>query len=259
MINYMGRVEEIQQPEQFNFEDKPEPITKEDLTKYPAKCTSVIYGKESKNPTALLNRLMTEAVDGKPSRPLEYIPCKVEKAYVITKLLKSENQFQMFGFFSPSFYYTNARELLNWGWSLDNVLDTVDFTNYKVFKCVAPYFIYGQISTHTQLTTVSHSQRYAESNLGYWKPNEIDVEQGVWDGYVETSSKIMLTKYMKRAGINRKEVYDRGADMLQYRSFTIGGYTNNPNAWDHFIKQRVDDNHTQLETREFCQIFKDLL
>ena len=61
-----------------------------------------------------------------------------------------------------------------------------------------------------------------------------------------------LTNIMKKAGITRKEVFDRGVDMLQNRVFVIGGYTNNPNAWGHFLEQRLD-KHTQFETRVFVE------
>jgi len=63
---------------------------------------------------------------------------------------------------------------------------------------------------------------------------------------------------MKKCGVTRKEVFDRGIDMLQNRVFVIGGYTNNPNAWGHFLEQRLD-NHTQLETREFTMLLDEQL
>ena len=135
-------------------------------------------------------------------------------------------------------------------------LEVVDFSYYRVFRCVTPYFIYGQLSTHNQLTTVSHSQRYAKSDRGYWKPPELDdVGQDVWDEGVARKWRPMeLQALMRNNGIVRKEVLDRGKDMLQIRAFTIGGFTNNPNAWDHFIAQR-SDSHMQYETRVFVEYF----
>ena len=161
---------------------------------------------------------------------------------------------QLFGFFKSGFYFTTARELLNWGWSVKEMMKVIDFTHYKVFKCETPYFIYGQVSTHNQLTTVSHSQRYAKIDKGYWMPPEVtDVTQAQWNlGVAEKWRPLELQEVMRRNGITRKEVLDRGKDMLQMRVFTIGGFTNNPNAWGHFLEQRLD-SHTQYETRLFAQ------
>ena len=139
---------------------------------------------------------------------------------------------------------------------MQEVMETVDSTNYEVFKCEAPYFIYGQVSTHTQLTTVSHSQRYADCDRGYWMPDIDGLTQEHWNSLVENAKPCNLKSFMKNSGIIRKEIFDRGRDMLQNRVFVIGGYTNNPNAWEHFIKQRTD-KHTQLETREFVKMIQD--
>jgi len=244
----------------------------EDLQNYIAELSSVVRDRSPKSAEKLFERLLTESVGNKASRVLEYIPCTISDM--------PNNEFeaikQFFGFFNKDEKYsTNARELLNWGIPLDEVLSYVDFTNYKVFKCETPYFIYGQVSTHNQLTTVSHSQRYAECDRGYYMPPEmkqmiIDIEimnsgngdvsegmfQAEWSKTVNTFSPDELKAIMKKAGIVRKEVFDRGADMLQNRIFVIGGYTNNPNAWQHFLKQRMD-KHTQLETQEFANMLHD--
>jgi thymidylate synthase ThyX len=75
--------------------------------------------------------------------------------------------------------------------------------------------------------------------------------QEEWDIYVKSNSPIKLEEYMRHiAAIARREVYARGSDMLAYRVATLGGYMNNPNAWGHFVNQRLHDPHTQKETRE---------
>ena len=229
-------------------------ISFEELLNYIATCSSVVRDKQPKSAEKLFNRLLTESVGSKASRVLEYIPCTVK----LDNLPNYKTKFaQYFGFHLEDNYYTNARELLNWGCSMDEVLGYIDFTYYKVFKCEAPYFIYGQVSTHNQLTTVSHSQRYANCDRGYWKPDKIkEFTDDAWRHIVENAKPSNLVKLMKDSGINRKEVFDRGRDMLQNRVFTIGGYTNNPNAWEHFFKQRLD-THTQKETREFVSMLFD--
>ena len=233
---------------------KPRSNSQADLEVYIANCSSVVRDKAPKSAQKLFKRLLTESYGDTASRVLEFIPCTISK-YQMDKKIQS----QLFGFRSDKKYYTNARELLNWGWSLDEVLETVDFTHYKVFKCETPYFMYGQISTHNQLTTVSHSQRFGECTRGYWKPDEVKMSQAEWDEYVPSHAPLHLQSLMRDgAGIVRKEVWDRGSDMLQNRVFTIGGYMNNPNAWYHFIMQRTD-KHTQLETVKFAQKLDKLL
>ncbi len=239
----------------------PKEITSDLLKAYLAECASVIRGKPPKDNDKLFNRLIKESYGGKPSRVFEYIPC------VTTKGLEdwAIHKIQLFGFDDADCkYHTNARELLNWGWRWEDVVDVVDFTNYKAVRCTTPYFVYGQMSTHNQITSVSHSARYTESDLGYWYPEEFGFKdlkgrrQFVWDEMVRTYSPIALELYMKNTlGVKRREVFARGSDMLQYRSFTLGGYINGDNAWKHFINQRALDPHTQKETRLVANMIKD--
>ena len=160
--NYVGEVRLIAPPEE---------ITEESIAGYVAECAGVVRDKAPKDAVKLLHRLMTEAYGGKPSRVLEYVPCRIDRDDALYRLEYDEIN-RLFGFFEGNWYYANARELLWWGWELDDVLGVVDFTHYRVVQCVAPYFVYGQLSTHTQITSVSHSQRFAETDRGYWCPKE---------------------------------------------------------------------------------------
>ena len=236
-------------------ESQPKSNSLEDLQQYIADCSSVVRDKDPKSPAKLWERLKKESIGDKASRVFEYLPCKISADYAWDL-----EQSQYFGFFADMFYYTNARELLNWGDTIEDILGVVDFTNYRTYKCETPYFIYGQVSTHNQITSVSHSQRYAECDRGYWWPQEFikyhEATLEGWNELVNHLSPPQLKNFMKNTlGIKRKEVWDRGSDMLQNRVFTLGGYINNPNAWPHFIKQRTD-LHTQLETQEFVQMIK---
>ena len=226
---------------------KPKSNSLEHLQEYIAECSSVVRDKDPKSPAKLWDRLLTESFGDTASRVFEYVPCTL-----IGESAPPKGQY--FGFWSTyDNYHTTMRELLNWGWTVEQCLDVVDFTHYQTFKCEAPYFIYGQVSTHNQITSVSHSQRYGTCDRGYWCPIP---NHPNWDYEVEHMPPFKLKAIMKAAGIKRKEVWDRGADMLQNRVFTLGGYTNNPNAWPHFIDQRLD-SHTQLETRQFTELIKE--
>ncbi len=243
----------------------PDTITNETVLQYLADCSSVVRQKQPRTNENLLKRLMKESYGDKPSRVLEYLPCKLSK-----ELVQPKGQY--FGFWSTyNSYHTNARELLNWGWTWEEVLKVIDFTDYKTVKVTAPYFSYGQISTHTQITSVSHSARYTESDLGYWYPKEFSgwylphehnntTKDEYWNYLVTHTTPVELQLFMKDIlKVKRREVYARGSDMLQYRTSTLGGYTSNLNAWPHFINQRLNDSHTQKETREVSALINSFL
>ena len=219
------------------------------LNEYLAKICSVVFNKESKNSEALVKRLLIEAYNKTPSRPLEFVPIKHNSA---------PNTNQTFGFYDRGYYYSNAREWLNNGKSLEWCLERIDLTYYRTVKILAPYFIYQQLSTHTQITTLSHSQRYSEVNYGYFKPAEIRMGSVGWDNFVTVTPPKELKEFMKKSGVNRKEIYDRGADMLQIRPFVLGVWLNNPNSFEWLFNQRTD-KHTQKETCEVVEDIKKLL
>lgn len=246
----------------------PTEITDESIRQYLADCSSVVRNKQPKDNDRLFERLRKESYGDRASRVFEFVPCRISGDEFYDTFADVS---QFFGFFNHAqqTYHTNARELLNVGVKWERVLELIDFTHYRAVKCTAPYFIYGQVSTHTQITSVSHSNRYTESDLGYWMPDEftkwckpagITKEVGHWNWCVENYDKLELQAFMKDVlCINRREVYARGADMLQYRVFCLGGYLNNPNAWPHFINQRLRDLHTQKETRELAAMIEEAI
>lgn len=234
----------------------PTEITDASIKQYLADCSSVVRNKQPKDNDRLFDRLLKESYGNTASRVFEYVPCRIDMYDVpqCDDYSADQEVTQYFGFFLRDYYYTNARELFNWGWKWEDILKCIDFTHYRTVKVIAPYFIYGQLSTHTQITSVSHSARYTESNLGYWCPPEIKSEQAEWNDFVENVSPKTLETVMKESGVNRREVSARGKDMLQNRIYTLGGYINNPNAFPHFINQRMRDAHTQLETRQVAEL-----
>jgi hypothetical protein len=247
--------------------EPPKEINKDSLADYLAECMSVVRGKEPKDSIKLWNRLLKESYGGKPSRAFELIPCVISSTFAYSNIYKIG---KLFGYKKDDLYYTNMRELLNWGWSEEGCLYQVDFTHHKTFKCVAPYFMYGQLSTHTQITSISHSNRYTESEYGYWYPEEFtdwyikNDDRGIaiqdsWYEAMETFDPIELENFMKNElGVKRREIFSRGSDSLKKREFVLGGSTIDPYAWEHFINQRLDP-HTQAETRTITKMIKELL
>ena len=250
--------------------------TIESLQAYIAEMSSAVRDKSPKDNEKLWNRLMKESYGDKPSSVFKFIPCTIDWIYALD--IFDMKQDQMFGFKGYSKqeqnlkYHTNARELLNWGWTWEQILPTVDFTHYRAFKGMTMYKVYQQLRTHSVPHWISHSQRYTESSHGYWYPDEYpeylksqgeteDLNfQSMWDYDVENSTPNKLKKFMKDTlGINRREIYALGSDMLQKRVFSGGGYLNNENDLPHLLRQRFLDPHTQLETRQWAQMLADEL
>jgi len=246
--NYVGSVE---------FVETPKEITEESLAEYIAKLAGVVYDKDVKNPMKRFKALQSEAYGSSPSRMLEYIPCKIESRQGVVDIANStlRNDGQLFGFFKDKTYYTNMRELLNWNWKVEWILEAVDFTDYKAFRCETPYMVYKILNTHSQLTTIPHSQKYTETDIGYWMPPGVYEVQETWNRNAQNWSKLDLSNYMKACGISRKEIYDCGFDSLQIKPFSIGGYTSNDNSWKWLLNKQ-SSKRAQPEIRDFVQLFK---
>ena len=246
--------------------------TREELDRYLADVCQVVRDKDIKNPHALTDRLLKESYGSKPSSVFAFIPCVVcIDAFNELNTTEKHGMFrQFFGFFDnkEGMCHTNLRELLNFGMSLDEALLYVDFTHYKAFTTRVCGATYNQIRTHTQINFLSFSSRYSDNNNGYYIPEEVSDyfwslparyrnENGGlnlwWKNKVENTAPNKLIKFMKDVGVKRKEIYNRGADMLRIRPFSIGFNTLNPNSWEHFYNQRALDSHTQLECRTFVK------
>lgn len=232
---------------------KVEPIKPTgNIEEYISSLSSAVYGNNAvKNPKKRFIALLKESYGDMASRVLEYLPCKIPAAGIC------DIKEQLFGFQirGTCNYYTNARELLHWGWTIEKVKKFIDFTHYRAFRCVAPRFVYNQVQTHTQITTVCFSARYSVNKLGYYKPKRVMVDN--WGWYVQNTPPIALKQYLKQFS-KRTEIYNRGADSLENVCFSLGGFLNNPNSFPHFINQRTHYK-TQKETREFVKLFKKYL
>jgi len=239
--------------------------TEEELYRYIADVSGVVRDKEIKNPEKLFNRLTTEAVGGKASSVLAFVPVVLDRnknqefAYKSLNKIYKSRFVHLFGFINNENdrYHTNMRELINISCAVDEILPHIEFVCYQAYRAIVPYFIFQQLRTHTQVNFLSHSQRYTDVDYGYYKPEEIDMTQEEWNIKVENTTPNELKEFMKENGIKRKEIYARGIDMLKYRPFTIGFNTLNPNSWKHFKNERSTP-HTQAETREFVAQLKEL-
>lgn len=242
----------------------PTTTDEQSIYEYIAKCSSVVRDKEPANPERLWNRLWEESYGNLRSRVLEYVPVTLVKGEMNHKAEK------LYGYMNHTTgqYRTSMREVGNWGKSLDEAIEAglVNFNGYKAFTVMAPRFVYNQLQTHNNVTSVCFSARYSDNHMGYWYPEEFAAftehyksTQELWNAIVENYSPKEIRNFMKNElGIKRKEVYSRGADSLEYVKFTLGGYTDVEESWKHFVNQRLDA-HTQKETREVAKMISDKL
>jgi len=241
--------------------------TKEELYRYLADVATVVKDEEIKNPEKLFERLSKESYGNTASSVLAFVPIVLDIKDNDFSFLRNISFLQLFGFFKDGKYHTNLREILNDGkYSLDEAIKLIDFTHYKAFTAVVEEFTYNQIRTHTQVQFLQQSNRRAYSKYGYfcppefkkylenelinYIPNDSEAEEH-WNKRVLMSTPDELFKFMQvNLGIKRREVFSRGADMLEIRKFSIGVNTLNPNSWGHLRDERKT-SHTQLECRNF--------
>ena len=165
--------------------------------------------------------------------------------------------------------HTNIRACLNAGIPYDKIPHTpVD--NYRVVKVKAPYFVFAQIRTHGRLSQIAASERVITED-DYWLPDDVlvKVRTSLTTEHIEelklncvgcdgckygtrihgatTISELAdiflelpvkkVQDILKLAGYHR-EIYNRWPNHLKYKTWIMGGYKNDPKAWQHFLLER---------------------
>ena len=182
--------------------------------------------------------------------------------------------------------YTNARTLLNAGIKEENVPfnSPVDLANYFVVEVKVPYFVFAQMRTHGMLSQIAVSSRVTDTTE-YWLPEDLLERVSKSDlpikGYLQTArneeaaNQALLDAFkigfsndagkaiLKKLGYP-KEVYNRVLSFMEYKTFIIGGWLNNPYQWGHFLLEReafakVTKSWVQKETRETALAIRDLI
>ena len=250
-----------------------------DIAEYLAKVTQVVYDKDepSSYPDRLLTRLAKESYGDTASHVLSFVPCILKGGdYDYFNTLKENTSPIILDYYGyeaitptapneqETIYVTSARELLNVGFSIEQVAKVVDFSYFRTVTMVMPNFAYAQLRTHSKVVMLQQSNRYTTSKYGYWYPPEFAdyylsnsnvsryemTSQEYWDNMVEHSTPTELTAFMKDELGVKREVYSRGRDMLQIRVCSLGFDMLNPNSYQHFINERMRSSHTQQATRE---------
>lgn len=195
------------------------------------------------------------------------------------------NDIMPFSYLEKNILYTNLRALINAGILYEDIPYTEVF-NYRAVEVKAPYFVFAQIRTHSRLSQVAVSERVVTENE-YWLPEDIisrikdkldnsfiDINnldcigcenckygkrllnsrilEDVVDIFLDLSPK-KVRAILKHLGYH-KEIYDRWPNHLKYKTWIMGGYTNDPKAWGHFLLERevfpdICNSWVQTETK----------
>lgn len=280
---------------------------------------AISRGKDkSKNPEVRWNALLKEAAMGTSGRPLEYAPCilkatiyssmvdiapyydlqdldrykvkNVELEYFLNNIMRfshvehiGNNEFVL---------TTNYRTLLNAGWNPEEIPGVPPYMleNFKVVKITAPFYIWAQLMTHTQLSKISQSDRVTGTNE-YWLPNDIfkriknkreelsgnniyfdrvtiNVKHNDFDGLLN----VLITKvsqedaqmFFKELGYPR-EIWSRAIYYFKMKTFFMGGWRNDPKTWENLLLERgvLPDKWSktwvQKETRKVAEMIRDIV
>lgn len=181
--------------------------------------------------------------------------------------------------------YTNARTLLKAGYTLKEIPATPnnELAKYKVVKIKCPMYIWAQLMTHCGLSKVSQSDRVTGSEE-YWLPEDVftkirskreelsgtslcfdrvtsTLHYGDFDGLL----KILLTEvsqedaqlFFKELGYKR-EIWSRAPYYFKMKTFIMGGWKNDPNAWENLFLERgvYPDRWKTWAQRETVEVAK---
>jgi len=205
------------------------------------------------------------------------------------------NDIMPFSYLENGFLYTNIRALVNAGVSYD-LIPYSYIDNYEVVEVKAPYFAFAQVRTHGRLSQIAVSERVVKEDE-YWLPEGTlhNVRTTLTSKYIKelnlnciectecmygkrinacTTTKELtdiflelpiakVQKILKIAGYD-KELYDRWPNHLKMKRWIIGGYTNDPKQWSHFLLEREAypekyKSWVQEATREVAENIKKVI
>jgi hypothetical protein len=205
------------------------------------------------------------------------------------------NDIMPFSYLDGDMLYTNMRALLSAGVQYKSIPYSY-VTNYKIVEVKAPYFVFAQIRTHGKLSQVAVSERVVTEDE-YWLPegalhkvrttltskhieelklNCIGCDKCRYGDRIDGATTIKelvdiflelpikkVQAILKIAGYH-KEVYDRWPNHLKMKRWIIGGYTNDPKQWPHFLLEReaYEDKFTswvQETTKEVAMNIKKVV
>ena len=210
-----------------------------------------------KNSEKFYKRLLTEH-NGKPSEIFQFIPYEKHlnsKNYPISE--NYFNNFYKFGHLKDGHFYGNIRNII-----YKNIFNDKSLFNKKpskefvVFKIKIPYMIVDHLRRHKLLTSAfseNWQSNRSKHKKDYFYPN-IDINnENDWNDILEFGSVSNLSQMNIRP-----ELTNKGEFGLRYVTGWIGGWMNDPYAWDNFFEVRLN-KPTQKETMLLADIMFEML
>lgn len=204
--------------------------------------------------------------EGRPSRPLEFLPVvfkiyyENDHVYLLDPSIQNlhtednqpvvgtlkvdptffNNEVAKHSYISHGYLYTNMRTLINSGLNYEYIPygDLPLYRSFKAIRIKVPMFVFGQLMTHTMISKESQSDRVAESTE-YWLPND----------FIERLIEYNINHPKIQANIsNRNESYDiLTADtinaILNLRMYAVGiknNETTRQEVHDQLVKELLN-------------------
>lgn len=216
---------------------------------------SISKGKfESKNCEVRFNHFLTES-GGSPSVPLEFVPIRVSDLYKLIFITKGQypankdiNHNELLRYCSLGYvfneidradylhYYTNLRNLLKFGISLNqipfNTLDEVK--DFKIIVGRVPAKVISHLRTHRAFSWIIESSRSKNYKPEFWIPKE---QEGLLFNTMDKKN-LRLIDLMKNQGI-KPEIANMEYSDRRLVHFGMAAWKNDSATFDNLFKVRV--------------------
>ena len=194
--------------------------------------------------------------------------------------------------------YTNMRVVVNNGIDEEKVVgDYPDYyKNFFIIKVKAPYFVFAQIRTHSGISQIAESARVLKHDEMYLPENALDkVKEILTEDYIEEEklncvgcdyckyadrmlkaesiSELVgvlleipvdkVKRILRKSGF-KQEIYNRWPSFLEYKTWNMAGWLNDPKAWGHFLLEReaypnLISSWVQYETHKIADLIREAI
>ena len=194
--------------------------------------------------------------------------------------------------------YTTMRTIVNNGIDEEKVVGDYPeyYKKFLILKVKAPYFVFAQLRTHGELSQVAESVRVLKPNDLYLPLDFLDrIERELTSAYIEDANLNCLEHDVCRYGDQllaaktieeaieillklpvgkvkvllkhlgyKKELYNRWPSFLEYKTWNIAGWLNDPYGWGHFLLEReafpgLIKSWVQRETQSYASVIREVV
>lgn len=203
-----------------------------------------------------------------------------------------------FSYLEDDTIYTNMRAVYNAGMDIEDVIGDYPeyYKHFFIAKVRAPYFVFAQIRTHSKISQIAESARVL-THEDYWLPEDIleRIKPILTPDFIEdnklncvgcdeckyadiildaTEIKEVVDVFLQlpvykvvnilKEAKYPKEIYNRWPGFMEYKTWNMAGWLNDPNAWGHLLLEReaypkLSKSWVQKQTKEVAQGLRDII